>query len=177
MQSLVKESDPIRQMKEIIQELNEIENPSTSDVEKVEILYEKLTNLVCDIDLALDFCKLDGLSLVDKYLKSDSEEIRVLFISLVSIIAQDNVEVQHRLFETDLLDRFLNIIRDSTNSTVGFWHLLGCVIRFFRRQNSKLLVQFRLLFAVIMEYLSMSVALLKIRFLFKNSFVLSKFDC
>uniref|UniRef100_A0A914C9T7 Nucleotide exchange factor Fes1 domain-containing protein n=1 Tax=Acrobeloides nanus TaxID=290746 RepID=A0A914C9T7_9BILA len=86
MQSLVKESDPIRQMKEIIQELNEIENPSTSDVEKVEILYEKLTNLVCDIDLALDF-------------------------------SQDNVEVQHRLFETDLLDRFLNIIQDSSNST------------------------------------------------------------
>lgn len=78
MRHIVKETDPILQMKEYINQLNEIENPTEDDTDRVEELYEKLTNLVCDMDFALDFCKLDGLDLVKKFLVSFSSFSRKL---------------------------------------------------------------------------------------------------
>lgn len=39
-----------------------------ADAEQVDVLVEELNDLVCDMDLALDFCTMGGLQLVWRFL-------------------------------------------------------------------------------------------------------------
>lgn len=61
MAEAVHATDPVRQMYEHIAKLKAIDKPSEEDAKEVEAVADDLEDLICDIDCAVDFCKLGGL--------------------------------------------------------------------------------------------------------------------
>lgn len=68
MSGLVKTSDPVRQMIQLINDLKQINNPSEENIEKIEVIIDQLENIVCQIDCAVDFCKLGGMVEIKRFL-------------------------------------------------------------------------------------------------------------
>uniref|UniRef100_A0AAF5PXL6 Nucleotide exchange factor Fes1 domain-containing protein n=1 Tax=Wuchereria bancrofti TaxID=6293 RepID=A0AAF5PXL6_WUCBA len=102
-------TDPVRHMTKYIEQLKLIRN---NDVDSVAEIVDNLEELICDIDCAADFCKLDGLVEVIRLLKSNCDPIRCEMARLIPLLAQNNPYVQNVMLETDLLLYLLNALEE-----------------------------------------------------------------
>ncbi|KAH7727069.1 hsp70-binding protein 1-like protein [Aphelenchoides avenae] len=127
LQELASDTDPIKQMKKIMSQLDTFQEPKPEDVEPVGQIVEDLIDLVCHIDIAVDFCKLGGLHLIHRFLSSDIEKIRIEGAKLVSFIAQNNPSVQDYVLKTNFLERFLLAVADPTISEAYRIKSLGAI--------------------------------------------------
>lgn len=64
------------------------------DEDRVEEIFDELEDIVCQIDYANFFIKLNGLFAISELLKSESELMRERALSIVSTVAQNNPEAQ-----------------------------------------------------------------------------------
>lgn len=66
------ETDPIKKIEIIIKKLQAIEPTAKLEEKELEniqyILENNLLDLICDMDLAFDYCKMGGLEIFDKFL-------------------------------------------------------------------------------------------------------------
>lgn len=68
LREMASDSDPIKQMKKLMTELDKYQQPKQEDAAQIGLLVEDLIDLVCHIDIALDFCKLGGLHLLHRFM-------------------------------------------------------------------------------------------------------------
>jgi len=111
-------NDPVKQLRNALAELESIEqnvlqrNPPTDEstratsVDRVTELiiinvFKELSDLCCDIDLALDFCSLGGLPILQRYLDMEVEPVAVGLFHLIATLAQHHEEVQLRMVNGD----------------------------------------------------------------------------
>ncbi|KAI6188333.1 hypothetical protein M3Y98_00343500 [Aphelenchoides besseyi] len=97
------------------------------DLEELQQSVDALIDLVCDLDLALDFCKLEGLKIVEELLNKFSDSINQRVIPIISEISQNNPSVQQQVLKTKLLESLLLLLDESseTTSAVRFIKLGG----------------------------------------------------
>ena len=69
IREMASDADPIRNLKAAISRLSRCAS-NTNDLNELAAAVEALRDLICDLDLAADFCKLDGLVVLDKLLVS-----------------------------------------------------------------------------------------------------------
>uniref|UniRef100_A0A915PW64 Nucleotide exchange factor Fes1 domain-containing protein n=1 Tax=Setaria digitata TaxID=48799 RepID=A0A915PW64_9BILA len=112
MAEAVQLTDPVKHMTKYIEQLKLMKDPSKDDVNIIAEIVENLEDLVCDIDLAADFCKLGGLVEVIRILKSDCDSVRCEVARLISLLAQNNPYVQNIMLETDLLPYLLTVLEE-----------------------------------------------------------------
>ncbi|VDO37675.1 unnamed protein product [Onchocerca flexuosa] len=114
-------TDPVRQMTTYIEQLKLIGKTSKNDVDNVKEIVDSLEELVCDIDCAANFCKLNGLVEVIRLLKSDCDSVRCEMARLIPLLAQNNPYVQDVILQTDLLPYLLTILEEINASEVSFF--------------------------------------------------------
>uniref|UniRef100_A0A8R1XN97 Nucleotide exchange factor Fes1 domain-containing protein n=1 Tax=Onchocerca volvulus TaxID=6282 RepID=A0A8R1XN97_ONCVO len=105
-------TDPVRHMTKHIEQLKLIGKTSKDDVDNVKEIVDSLEELVCDIDYAADFCKLNGLVEVIRLMKSDCDSVRCEMTRLIPLLAQNNPYVQDVILQTDLLPYLLTILEE-----------------------------------------------------------------
>lgn len=118
--------NPVKQIKEIINHLERILSTSNNLTNLNEQMFNELTilikeslfDLICDLDLAADFCKVGGLDVVKKFLcNSSSPNVTSLFLSLISELSQHNPKVQEYFVRDEFyLNYSLNILNVNTDT-------------------------------------------------------------
>lgn len=88
-----------------------------STVEEKIIALDTILNYVDDIDTANDFCKIGGLFVLLPCLESAHTEIRNKAASIISELAQNNVNCQKQLIEANVLPELVNLL--SENETLA----------------------------------------------------------
>lgn len=110
-------SDPVKQLKAILERLKELlpkVAPTTTTklgghgdeikvggdedngVAQVMKTMDDLTDLICDMDLALDYCKLGGLELLRKYLVSERSRQQHVFRTNAHCNFVSTIEIENR---------------------------------------------------------------------------------
>lgn len=76
-------------------------------------------DLICDLDLALDFCRLGGLQIVQRFLRdSQSPQVSSLFLALIAELSQYNPKVQEYFVRDEFyLNYCLEIINVDFDTT------------------------------------------------------------
>lgn len=119
IQTFTKQADPIAHMKRGLAKLKTInldeEDPEVLK-EKLEVPVVELLDLVCDLDLALDFCTLGGVAILDDIFAKNKDISTCTILPLVTEIAQNNPPVQKVLLKSLFLEKTLNIFKDPLSS-------------------------------------------------------------
>lgn len=110
MGDVAQKSDPVRQMKLHIGELQKMEDPSDVDLENLESIVDALENIVCQIDCAVDFCKLGGVREIERFMASKSTPVRTEVMRLLPTILQNNPVAQALLLRTELLSSLISLV-------------------------------------------------------------------
>jgi hypothetical protein len=61
-------SDPVKKLKSLIAHLMNYKHETAEDLVTLDNIVNSLVDLVCDLDMALDFCKLNGLKAIEDLL-------------------------------------------------------------------------------------------------------------
>lgn len=99
---------------------NTLYNTNDEKFEELRILVEEsLIEMICDLDLAADFCKIGGLEVVQKFLRdSQTPRISSLFLTLISELSQNNPKVQEYFVRDEFyLNYCLNIFNIDIDTT------------------------------------------------------------
>ncbi|KAM3719102.1 Hsp70 nucleotide exchange factor [Dirofilaria immitis] len=105
-------TDPVKHLTRHIELLKLVGKTNKDEVDSVKEIVDNLEELVCDIDCAIDFCKLGGLVEVIRLLKNGCDPIRCEIARLIPLLAQNNPYVQHMILGTDLLPYLLTILEE-----------------------------------------------------------------
>lgn len=116
LEQIAADSDPVKKLKRWMQRLNQIDDPSEANLADIQDILEEIDDLVCDMDLAVVFCTLGGISLIKKFIVKNFDPANVLFVHLLAVLAQYNPKVQQQLIKDIFLEHCLNIIVDDTKS-------------------------------------------------------------
>ncbi|CAD5212353.1 unnamed protein product [Bursaphelenchus okinawaensis] len=118
MTDFTKDSDPIKKLKCRIANLKDVDvSKGDSEVkEELVVAVDNLINLVCDIDLALDFCKLDGLNVVMDILSKENDVANISVLPLISEIAQNNPPVQKELLKQNFIEYCIKYLDKTSNN-------------------------------------------------------------
>ncbi|KAI6196955.1 hypothetical protein M3Y94_01168500 [Aphelenchoides besseyi] len=114
-------SDPVRNLKAAISRLKR--TGEGDDLEELQRSVDALIDLVCDLDLALDFCKLEGLKIVEELLSKFSDSINQRVIPIISEISQNNPSVQQQVLKTKLFENLLLLLDESSGTTSAITRL------------------------------------------------------
>uniref|UniRef100_A0A0N5AFI5 Fes1 domain-containing protein n=1 Tax=Syphacia muris TaxID=451379 RepID=A0A0N5AFI5_9BILA len=118
MSEMVRKTDPVRQMIEHIKELREIKDlMSNVDIDKICLIVDQLENIVCNVDCAVDFCKLGGISEIQRFMDAPNDEAKIEVMRLLPTVLQNNPGAQVMVLKTNLLTSLLSILNDMNEST------------------------------------------------------------
>ncbi|CAD5216590.1 unnamed protein product [Bursaphelenchus xylophilus] len=114
-----KDSDPIRKLKARIANLKDVDLEKNDEElkEELDLAVINLIDLVCDLDLALDFCKLGGTRIVEDILHKKKDVSSISILPLISEIAQNNPPVQKELLKSNFIDHCLDYLIQTENNT------------------------------------------------------------
>lgn len=121
LDELACEADPVKKLKALLAQLMDYKHETEEDLVTLTNVVDSLIDLVCDLDVALDFCKLNGLKVIEELMVSlpplgggvllillillilstlstlqdkDDDEINRRIIRIIAEIAQNNHPVQ-----------------------------------------------------------------------------------
>jgi len=133
MASYMKESDPVRQLKENLEILTTLEYRTPNDEEKASGIaaLEHIIELCISLDLATDFHKLGGFRVLVPLLASGAHEFRAHGSQLIGELAQNHAYCQKALHKTNILAVLLRLIDSDPDVTVRTKALfaVSCMIR------------------------------------------------
>lgn len=110
MSELVQKSDPTRQMIQHINELREMKQLSIDDFDKLELIIDELESIVCQIDCAIDFCKLGGIKEIERLMAYNCDPVRREAMRLLPTILQNNPGAQDLVLKTDLMSSLISLV-------------------------------------------------------------------
>lgn len=116
---------------DVVEELQRAAQVLASDTatedEQLEAL-ETIMEYVIDIDTAIDFCKIGGLTNLLPCLNSPYPKVRATAASLIAELAQNNPYCQKALLDVDVLPKLIALLNDSETATNGI-HAISCLVR------------------------------------------------
>ncbi|VDM44928.1 unnamed protein product [Toxocara canis] len=110
MSDLVKKTDPVRQMQKLIGELKALEEPTGDDLDSLNNTVDALENIVCQVDAAVDFCKLGGLAEIMRLMDCKCDEVRVEVLRLIPTLAQHNPRVQDLMLQHEMIAALMSML-------------------------------------------------------------------
>ncbi|KAI0237726.1 Hsp70-binding protein 1 [Lamellibrachia satsuma] len=128
----VSENDPVKQMAENVQKLQQPCEIEDDVQEHVDLLDE--TQALCeDIDLANDFHKMGAYSVLDQLLRSDHADIRWRAAQLFATVVQNNPYCQQKALEANLLPLLAQKVDNDVSMLVRVKALyaVSCLVRQF----------------------------------------------
>lgn len=158
-------TDPVKLMLELVKTILDHE---TQDEDREEAL-EELQMHCEDLDLARDFHKIGGYSVVLGLLSSDSEGLRWRTADLVATLVQNNPYCQQAALDSNLMERLLSMV-DSTDTDLvrtKAVYGLSCLCRECPAAQDAMIAQDG--FSVLMRAMQSNVEKLQI----KSSFLLA----
>lgn len=132
--------DPLEIVKLLLNQLRQLSG-SPYDYDKLAAIIEQLIDQICDMDLALDFCKLGGLEIIHSYLQvpstssstiaknpqPDIAQIHTLFVWLLAELAQQNPKVQELVIKEDEYGFLNHCLNDISNPQLSESYKMKCV--------------------------------------------------
>lgn len=116
---------------DVVEELQKAVQVLASDTatedEQLEAL-ETIMEYVIDIDTAIDFCKIGGLTNLLPCLNSPYSKVRATSASLIAELAQNNPYCQKALLDADVLPKLIALLNESETATNGI-HAISCLVR------------------------------------------------
>jgi len=133
MSSYMRESDPVRQLKENLDVLTKLEyaNPSEQDKSQAIAALESIIDLCYSLDLATDFHTLGGFRILVPLLASPVSEFREHAAGLIGELAQNHPYCQNALRSVNVLAVLLPIMDSDPENKVKTKALfaVSCLIR------------------------------------------------
>ncbi|VDK17915.1 unnamed protein product [Anisakis simplex] len=118
MSDLVQKTDPVRQMKKLIDDLRQTEEPKKhEDTERLKAVVDSLEDIVCQVDAAVDFCKLGGLGEILRLMNCKCDEARCEVMRLIPTLAQHNPKVQDIMLDQEVIAALLSLIVSTEESS------------------------------------------------------------
>lgn len=116
---------------DVVEELQKAARVLASDTatedEQLEAL-ETIMEYVIDIDTAIDFCKIGGLTNLLLCLSSPYAKVRATSASLIAELAQNNPYCQKALLDVDVLPKLIALLNEPETATNGI-HAISCLVR------------------------------------------------
>lgn len=100
---------------------------TATEDEHLEAL-ETIMEYVIDIDTAIDFCKIGGLTNLLPCLHSPYPKVRSTSASLIAELAQNNPYCQKALLDADVLPKLIELLNEPETATNGI-HAISCLVR------------------------------------------------
>jgi len=133
MASYMKESDPVRQLKENLDVLMNLEFRAPNEEQKAQGIaaLDHITDLCCSLDLATDFHKLGGFRVLVPLLASGATEFREHGAGLIGELAQNHPYCQEALHKSNVLGLLLQLMDADPEPAVRAKALfaVSCLIR------------------------------------------------
>lgn len=115
---------------DVIEELQKaaatLGSSSASEDEQIDAL-ETVTEYIIDIDTAIDFCKIGGLSVLLPCLQSSHVKVRAAAASLISELAQNNPYCQKELLAANALPQLIELVSEPETAPNGLQAISGLV--------------------------------------------------
>jgi len=138
---LVKNTDPVRQMKEQLEKLSKIDfySPTEDEMDRGVEALSTIEELVCDVDVACDFFKVGGLRLLAPLLASPAASFRTESAAVVGQLSQNNPAAQEQLLDVKMLPLLLESVVNDTDREVKAKALYGvsCLVRGNQRASAE----------------------------------------
>ncbi|TMS32760.1 hypothetical protein L596_000562 [Steinernema carpocapsae] len=120
---LAQVEDPIAQMTscmmEVKKRLMDGEFWSPEDRYEMDNVLATIDELICDIDLAVSFCRYDGLKLMNEVLeKVQCEGALKWAAQILASSCENNPDVQKQVLETTLLGTLLKLLKNDKSSQI-----------------------------------------------------------
>lgn len=113
------------------------------DSDQVEEIFDELEDIVCQLDYANFFVKLNGLFAISELLKSESSLMRERALSIVSTVAQNNPEAQAgvhnfqgKAFFIGLIQHFKDVEEDGRAKAACLSALSAVITNFEAAENT-----------------------------------------
>jgi len=129
------DADPVKHLKSQLTKLSQFErrissSPAGQSEEmksRFVELSEEIMDLVCDIDLALIFCHLGGLAILNSIADLGQDFYSSTCMSLISELAQNNPSVQELVLKEPFLDKCLRALDGESTSEEMRIKCLGAI--------------------------------------------------
>lgn len=116
---------------DVVQELQQaaqvLADDTATEDEHLDAL-ETIMEYVIDIDTAIDFCKIGGLSNLLPCLESPHAKVQATAASLIAELAQNNPYCQKALLDADVLPKLIPLLNEMETATNGI-HAISCLVR------------------------------------------------
>lgn len=116
---------------DVVEELQKaaqvLASETSSEDEQLESL-ETIMEYVVDIDTAIDFCKIGGLTNLLPCLNSPYPKVCATSASLIAELAQNNPYCQKALLDVDVLPKLIALLNERETATNGI-HAISCLVR------------------------------------------------
>jgi hsp70-interacting protein len=133
MAGYMKESDPVRQLKDNLDILMNLEFKTPNDEQKAQGIasLDHIIELCISLDLATDFHKLGGFRILVPLLASGAQEFRAQGGQLIGELAQNHPYCQKALHKANVLGVLLQLVDSDPDPTVKTKALfaVSCLIR------------------------------------------------
>jgi len=133
MASYMREGDPVRQLKEQLDVLMNLEyrQPNEEQIHSGVAALEIIIDLCCSLDLATDFHKLGGFRILVPLLASGAHQFRTHGAQLIGELAQNHAYCQKQLHSANILNLLLQLMDADPELTVRTKALfaVSCLIR------------------------------------------------
>lgn len=116
--------DVVEQLQTAAKTLGSTENSEEEKLEALELILEYID----DIDTAIDFCKIGGLSVLLPSLSSPYPSVRSKSASIVAELAQNNPYCQKELLDANALPKLMELLSETETATSGI-HAISCLVR------------------------------------------------
>lgn len=116
---------------DVVEELQKAAHVLASDTATEDeqlVALETIMEYVIDIDTAIDFCKIGGLTNLLICLNSPFAKVRATSASLIAELAQNNPFCQKALLDVDVLPKLIALLNESDTATNGI-HAISCLVR------------------------------------------------
>lgn len=115
---------------DVVEELQKaaatIGSPTASEDELLQAL-ETITEYIIDMDTAIDFCKIGGLSVMLPCLKSPHLKVRAEAASVIAELAQNNPYCQKELLAANALPDLVELVSEPETAPNGLQAISGLV--------------------------------------------------
>ncbi|XP_061392709.1 uncharacterized protein LOC133328169 [Musca vetustissima] len=105
-------------MDELAKAIQLLEDPATSDEDKVEAL-DIVRDYIDNMDFANSFVKLGGTDILIKCIKSDVVPLRTNAIKVLAEMSQNNVYCQQHFVENNIVEHLISYLQDKDQEVVA----------------------------------------------------------
>lgn len=123
--------NPAKVMSDSLDKIEQAELDTEEGTEQQIEAVEQIQDWVDELDIAIDFIKINGLRVVPRLLSSEVSELRWRCLELLATVSQNNPYAQTAILSLKLLPAILLMIDSDPNPTVRVKSLyaLSCLVR------------------------------------------------